>query len=81
MGVPDRDEVVGAMFPISSSHLLIGGPVKTYCIELVVKETAAWSLDAFVSSVNSQALYAAQSLIGSNVDRWFSEKMDLRADL
>jgi len=77
MGVPGRDEVVAAMFPISHCHLLVGGHGELDEIESIVRETAAWSLEAFVSSADSPACYAAQSLIGSNVDRWFRE-LELR---
>lgn len=80
MGVPDKSEIAGILFPISHSHLLIGGDCEPAKMDNIVTETSAWSMDAFVSSEDSPSCYAAQDLIRKNVDRWFKKGLDLRAD-
>lgn len=80
MGVPGKSEIAGIFFPISHSHLLIGGHCEPAKMNDIVTETAAWSMDAFVSSEDSPTCVAAQDLIRSNVDRWFTKDLDLKAD-
>jgi uncharacterized protein DUF4238 len=78
MGVPSKSEVFAAVFPISHSHLLIGGHVDVQYLDNIATETAAWSLDAFVSSTDSPACIEAQKAIGRNVDGWVQKDLNLR---